>query len=61
MSKLKSEAVSLLITLLAGLGMLGGVMAFPVVMYGVMISLLNRESVVYIYNPAGRLWLTTFR
>ena len=46
--KLNSDRVKLRKVLLRSLGTLGGVIAFPVIMYSVITSLLNLESVVYI-------------
>lgn len=57
-SKLKPEKVSLLDGLPSNLEVVGGkIMVLPA-MYSVIVSVLKRESVVYIYSPAGRLWVT---
>ena len=60
-SKLKPEKESLLERLLRSLGVAGGMISLPFAIYSVILSMLKRESVVYIYSPAGRLWVTVSR
>lgn len=59
--KLTPETVLLLERLFMNLGVLGGVINFPLATYSIIISRLSRESVVYMYNPAGRLLVTGMR
>lgn len=60
-SKLKPENVPLLGRVATYLGMIGGSIILPLAIYGVIVSVLKRESVVYMYSPAGRLCVTGSR
>ena len=53
--KLKPEKVPLLEEVPTYLGIIGGSINLPVAIYGVIVTVLKRESVVYMYSPAGRL------
>ena len=57
-SKLKPENVPLLGRVARNLGVIGGSIILPLAIYGVIVSVLKRESVVYIYSPASRLCVT---
>lgn len=60
-SKLKPEKEPLLERLPRSLGIFCGIISFPFAIYSVIYSVLKRESVVYIYSPAGRVWVTGSR